>query len=134
MEAFTQAPNPKTPGEPEPVIEKYSGCSPLACATLDGVIHLAHATPQGDQLVTETLSISGLLTPKLPVSYDKLDDGTTNNGYGTLGQAGWTKHAPIGGATLGSERAMAMASDGQQLWLASSDSAGVIVLRTGGYG
>ena len=133
VEAFTHAPNPKTPGEPEPVIEKFAACAPLACATLDGVIHLAHATPQSNQLVTETLSISGLLTPKLPVSYNSSDEKTTNNGYGTLAQAGWTEQISIGDATLGAGRAMAMASDGQKPWLANSDPSGVVVVRTGGY-
>ena len=133
VEAFTHSPNPKTPGEPEPVTEVFSGCSPLACGTLDGVVHLVHAKPGSSEIVSETFSISGLLTPKLPVSYKSSEATTTNDGYGTLAQAGWSEQSPIHGTQLGSTPSMAMASDGEKLWLASTEASGEIVLRIGGY-
>jgi len=133
VEAFSSAPFQKTPGEPEPQTEEFAGRAPLACATLDGVIHLAHGTPQGSQIVTETMSISGLLTPKLPVSYAVSEEKKTNNGYGTLKEAGWSEQVPIEGAELGLDSALAMASDGQQLWMAYTDPSGSVIIQKGSY-
>ena len=133
VEAFAGVPSPITPGEPEPHTEMFPGRAPLACATLDGVIHLAHGTARGNHLVTETMSINGLLTPKLPVSYASSDQITTNNGYGTLAQAGWTEQTAVEGTSLGSQLALAMCCDGPRLWLAYAEPSGAIIVRTGSY-
>jgi hypothetical protein len=38
-------------------------------ATLDGVIHLAHPRPQDTRVMTETFSLSGVMTAKNPISW-----------------------------------------------------------------
>ncbi len=94
---FASAPDPATTGEPEPVRVPYSAGPGLAAATLDGVVHLVHPGAENPQVLTETFSISGLMTPKLPISYNASDKTTTSNGYGTLAQAGWSEQVPITG-------------------------------------
>ncbi|MCP5046386.1 MAG: hypothetical protein GY940_04390, partial [bacterium] len=83
VSSFSSGPDPVTPGEDEPVTEVYRGSGPFACATLDGVIHLAHPGPSNPLVLTETFSISGIMTPALKVSYNKKKNYTTSNGYGT---------------------------------------------------
>jgi hypothetical protein len=109
VEAFNSSPSPWTPGEPEPMTDKFPGLAPLACA----------------------MSISGLLTPKLPVSYASSDQKTTNNGYGTLAQASWTEQRPIDGTELGLQLALAMCREGQRLWLAYAEPSGSIAVVQG---
>ena len=121
---FSHAANPVTPGEEEPLTEPYSAAGPLAAATLDGVIHLAHSGGDGPGILTETFSISGIMTPKLPVSYNASDKTTTSNGYGTLAEAGWSDQAAIEGAANRLGGAMAMASAGSQLVLLSQPGDG----------
>ena len=94
---FASAPNPATPGEPEPVRIPYSAGPGVAVATLDGVVHLVHPSAENPQVMTETFSLSGLMTPKLPISYNASDKTTTSNGYGTLAQAGWSEQVAITG-------------------------------------
>jgi hypothetical protein len=94
---FAHGPNPVTPGEAEPLLQPYQAGSLLATATLDGVVHLLHPASQNDQVLSETYSISGIMTPKLPISYQASDQTTTSNGYGTLAEAGWSKQQAITG-------------------------------------
>lgn len=66
---YWRGPAPRTPTADQPLLLPYVGGAPLAAATLDGVIHLAHPQPQGAQVMTETFSLSGIMTPKNPVSW-----------------------------------------------------------------
>jgi hypothetical protein len=109
--------SPKTPGEEEPVTQPYSGRGPLAVATLDGVIHLAHRGADDDAVMTETFSISGIMTPKLRVSYNSREDTTTSNGYGTLAEAGWSTQESIDGVSSAAGGAMAMTRLGDAMLL-----------------
>ena len=92
---YSAGPDPRTPGELEPTIEAHPARGPIVAATLDGVLHLAHLRPDGAGVATETFSISGVLTPVSPVSYDPAVTKTTSNGYGTLAQAGWSDQYTI---------------------------------------
>ena len=95
---FAHGPNATTPGENEPLLHPYLGNGPLAAATLDGVIHLVHPGRHNSQLLTATYSLSGIMTPALPISYQATEKTTTSNGYGTLAEAGWSKQATVVGA------------------------------------
>jgi hypothetical protein len=55
---YWHGPAPRTPSTDQPLLMPYVGGAPYAAACLDGVIHLA-----------ETLSLSGVMTPKNPVSW-----------------------------------------------------------------
>ena len=81
------------------------------------MLHLAHPGPGGRQLLTESFSVPGVLTAKLPVSYRASDGSTTSNGYGTLAEAGWNPQAPIPGSWLADGGALAMARRGDELVL-----------------
>lgn len=94
---FAHGPNPTTPCENEPLLKPYQGGTPLTAATLDGVIHLLHPGLRNTQVLTESFSISGVMTPEKPISYNASDETTTSNGYGTLAQAGWSKQRLITG-------------------------------------
>lgn len=114
---FSSAANSVTPGEEEPVTQIYRGSGPLTCATLDGVIHLAHCGQSNPLVLTETFSISGIMTPEKPISYNKSDQTTTSNGYGTLAEAGWSEQVAINGVYHESEKAMCMATSGDSVLL-----------------
>ncbi len=94
---FSHGPNPLTPGENEPLLQPYQASGPFVTSTLDGVIHLAHSGISNPLVLTESFSLSGIMTPLKPISYNKSDQTTTNNGYGTLAQAGWSRQTPING-------------------------------------
>ena len=55
--------------------------------------HLAHPGAGNPLLLTETFSISGLMTPAKPVSY-KNASADVNNGFGTLAEAGGGRSRP----------------------------------------
>ena len=114
---FGDAPSIITPDENEPTAEGYQAAGQISNATLDGVIHLAHNNFDNAQLVSETFSISGLLTPANPVSYDPAKTKTTSNGYGTMAQAGWSGQSAINGVFRDSETPLAIAKLNKQLWL-----------------
>jgi hypothetical protein len=114
---FGSAASIQTPLEPEPVTEHYQIAGNLSCATLDGVIHLMHNNPDNDQLVTETFSLSGILTPKLPVSYDPGKPNTTSNGYGTMAEAGWSEQTAINGVVRQANSPLCATRFKDQLWL-----------------
>ncbi|MEM7358138.1 MAG: alkaline phosphatase family protein [Pseudomonadota bacterium] len=97
---FSHMASPVTPGEEEPLTEAYQGSGPLAAASLDGVIHLTHQDHAASEIVTETFSIAGLMTPRLPVSYNASDATTTSNGYGGLAEAGWSEQKIICGSDM----------------------------------
>ena len=94
----------------------------MVAATLDGVLHLAHQGLSNPLVLTETFSLSGLLTPLKPISYDQKLDKSTNSGYGTVAQAGGSSQRPIHGVLQRPGGAMAMATrQGQVLLLFQSD-------------
>lgn len=131
---FSSAANSLTPGEEEPLTQIYRGRGPLVTATLDGVIHLAHSGRSNPLVLTETYSISGVMTPKLPVSYNKSDETTTSNGYGTLAQAGWTQQEAMAGIFQDEHGAMAMTHfAGKTLMLFQSEEGGRLKLCQGEY-
>ena len=128
---FSYAPSRATPGNPEPFAFPYQAAPPFAVATLDGVVHLAHPGVRGPQVWAERFSLSGILTPKNPVSYATEATGTSN-GFGTLAQAGWTIQLPIPG--VANTGAMTMARFGSQLALLFQPSAGgVLRMSVGEY-
>lgn len=66
---YWYGPAPRTPDTDQPLLRPYLGAAPFAAATLDGVIHFAHAQPGDARVMTETFSLGGILTPKNPVSW-----------------------------------------------------------------
>lgn len=114
---FGVAASATTPGELEPAARPYVAGSPLAMAALDGVLHLVHPGPGNPLLLTETFSIAGVMTAKLPVSYNASDQTTTSEGYGTLAEAGWNPQHPVNGASLGVAGRLACTRAGNELLL-----------------
>ena len=127
---YAHGPNPITPGENEPLLQPYRAGTPLAAATLDGVIHLMHPAEHNAQVLTETYSIAGIMTPKLPISYRASDEVTTSNGYGTLAEAGWSKQTPITGVQA--ERLLAAATHDDKILLFHAFDE-IIRMTVGGY-
>ncbi|NOX93166.1 MAG: hypothetical protein GXP18_12185 [Gammaproteobacteria bacterium] len=114
---FSSAPSTMTPHEDEPTAEGYQAAGILVAETLDGVIHLLHNGPGNTQLLTETFSISGILTPENPVSFDPAKNDTTSNGYGTMAEAGWSSKTPVNGIFRDADGPLAIAKLDDQLWL-----------------
>ncbi len=114
---YSHGPNRETPGEQEPRLLPYPGRAPLGAATLDGVIHLIHPEASGARVLTESFSLSGILTPKNPVSYGSTDEDPTSNGYGTLAQAGWSQQRAIDDAYCHPAGGLAIARVGSRLAL-----------------
>jgi hypothetical protein len=106
------------PGKPnpDPNVRPYPAVAPLAAATLDGVIHLAHAAAGDTQVSAERFSMSGVLTALKTFSSNTSGTGTSF-GYGTLAEAGWTKQEPIAGVRNDAGGAMTMARFGSQVAL-----------------
>ncbi|WNZ60974.1 alkaline phosphatase family protein [Myxococcus sp. MxC21-1] len=132
--AFTRQPLADSDGEPEPWNRPYTGGSPLATAEFAGVLHLVH--PVGSQLplMTETFSLSGLMTPAKSVAYATQDPASFNDGFGTLAQAGWSPQSPILGAHGAPGGGLGMARVGDALVLAfQPEAGGRIHLREGRY-
>lgn len=128
---FSQRPSPMTPGEPEPVADAYKAGGPLATCVLDGVLHLMHPGIGHPQILTETFSIHGLMTPKLPVSYDPAKNTTTSNGYGTLAQAGWSEQRLMPGHET--QGALCATTVGKQALLLSQAVDGRLYISYGEY-
>ncbi len=128
---FSTAAYAGTPNENEPVTEPYTGAGPLACATLDGVMHLVHPGVSNSLMLTESFSIHGLMTPEKPISYDPGQASTTNSGYGTLVQAGWSEQSAIHGANVKNTAAMCQLDD--ELIILFGSSGGNLSLIRGGY-
>jgi hypothetical protein len=95
---FSERADATTPGELEPYALPYQTRGPLAAAELDGVLHLVHPGISNSLLLTESLSIAGVMTPARPVSYLTQDTADHNDGFGTLAEAGWSREAAIFGA------------------------------------
>ena len=108
--------SPDATGKRQPLVRPYETSGPMAVATLDGVIHLVHPGADNPLLLTETFSISGLMTPAKPVSY-KNAATDVNNGFGTLAEAGWSKQSPIFDARCEAGGALAMGRAGSQVFL-----------------
>lgn len=94
---------PNSGADPSP---PYRGDAPLAAASLDGVVHLAHPDPTNGGLVEETFSIAGVMTPSNVVDHGNADAKTTSNGYGTLAEAGWGPQTRIGAMEVGGALSM----------------------------
>ena len=133
---FSHMASPVTKDEQEPLTQAYRGFAPYAAASLNGVIHLVHrdADPSDNTgLMTETFSISGIMTPHLPVSYNASDAASTSNGYGGLAEAGWSTQAKLGIQTEPhSPLAMAASQSGITL-ICQSKQDGKFVMITGSY-
>lgn len=114
---FSYGPSAITPEEPEPTTQSYEAAGALATATLDGVLHLMHNNPGNNQLLSETFSISGTLTPEKPVSYDPAKQTTTSNGYGTLFEAGWSTQTAINGVVRDADGPLFSARLRDKVWL-----------------
>ena len=117
---------PDATGQRQPLVHPYETSGPIAIATLDGVMHLAHPGVGNPLLLTETFSISGMMTPAKPVSY-KNAAADVNNGFGTLAEAGWSKQTPIFDARCGPGGALAMGRAGSQILLVYRANAGSCV-------
>ncbi len=114
---------PDAIGKRQPSARPYETSGPMAIATLDGVMHLVHPGVSNPLLLTETFSLSGLMTPLKPVSY-KSADSDVNNGFGTLAEAGWSKQSPIFDARCAPGGALAMGRAGSQILLLYRAGAG----------
>jgi hypothetical protein len=131
---FSSAPSTVTPGEEEPITQPCTAGGPLTAATLDGVIHLAHAGVSSRQVVTETFSISGVMTPERPISYNASDALTTSNGYGTVAEAGWSAQRAVHGVFQRNSGVMTMARLGTRVVLLyQPDGDGHVAICTGSY-
>lgn len=128
---FSSRPTPITPGESEPDTIVYKTGGTLACCTLNGVLHLLHTGLNYSQILTETFSLHGVMTPALPISYDPALEKTTNNGYGTLAEAGWSEQKPLTG--LFTSGALAAAAFQESAWILTQDKEGTVSLTQGGY-
>jgi hypothetical protein len=107
----------------QPLHRPYETSGPMAIATLDGVMHLVHPGAGNPLLLTETFSLSGLMTPAKPVSY-KNPHVDVNNGFGTLAEAGWSAQSPIFEASCGPGGALAMGRAGRDILLLYRAGAG----------
>jgi hypothetical protein len=124
---------PDAIGKRQPSARPYETSGPMAIATLDGVMHLVHPGVSNPLLLTETFSLSGLMTPLKPVSY-KSADTDVNNGFGTLAEAGWSKQSPIFDARCAPGGALAMGRAGSQILLLYRAGAGSpVCLHEGQY-
>ena len=103
--------------EPAPVLIPSTARGPLVAAVLDGVIHLAHPGTSNSQVRDETFSISGLMSPKLPIANGSGGKQTTSNGFGTLAQAGWGAPASVANIQQDPARGMAIAKVKSELIL-----------------
>lgn len=120
---FAAAASKVTPGEREPRLQPYASTGPLAAADLDGVIHLVHPRRSGEYLRHTTFSLAGIMTSKLPVSYNARDATTTSNGYGTLAEAGWSTERALRGAEWSGGGALALARVGKTVVLLAGGGA-----------
>ena len=118
--------SPDATGQRQPLVRPYETSGPMAIATLDGVMHLAHPGAGNPLLLTETFSISGLMTPGKPVSY-KNSAADVNNGFGTPAEAGWSKQLPLFDARCEPGGALAMGRAGSQILLVYRATAGACV-------
>ncbi len=121
-----------TPTEPEPTSNCYKGDGVLVASCLDGVVHVVHNAPDSTQLITETFSIPGVLTPANPVSYDPTKESSTSNAYGTLDQAGWSQQTPLANACKNPHDAMSLTTLNDKLVLSYLDD-GKVKVVLGGY-
>lgn len=135
VQHFSSAFLPNTPKsaahEKEPLTIPYLGSGPLAAATLDGVLRLTHPGVNNDLVLTEEFSIHGVMTPEKPISYDPKDNTTTNTGYGTLAEAGWSEQTPVHGAYV--SKVSTMATLNGEVVLIYDNDEGYLDMVRGGY-
>jgi hypothetical protein len=131
---FSARPDARTPGELEPAQQPYAARGPIACATLDGVLHVIHRGLEDDALRSETLSIAGLMTPSKPVSYKTADSATASNGFGTAIEAGFSRQQPIHAAVCGLDGVLAAAhAEDEVVLLFQPSAAGPVWMSAGRY-
>lgn len=111
-------------GPRQPSARPYETSSPMAIATLDGVMHLVHPGAGKPLLLTEMFSIAGVMTPSQPVLSKSTDSATASNGFGTLAEAGWSQQSPLFDARSGPGGALAMGRAGNQVLLHCRASTG----------
>lgn len=129
---FSHTLNRKKKNKAEPLTKVYEAGSPLAAATLEGVIRLAHPGVSNPLVLTEEFSVTGVMTAEKPVSYKMSDAKKTSNGYGTMAEAGWSTQKPINGVYNHEGGAMAMAPLGHEMVLAfQPDTSGQLFICTG---
>lgn len=114
---FSARPDAVTPGELEPVSQSYVARGPIACGTLDGVLHVIHRGLDEDALRSETLSISGLMTPAKPVSYKSSDSADHSNGFGTPIEAGFSRQREIPAAMCAATGVLACTRSQDELFV-----------------
>lgn len=135
VQHFSSAYLPNSPKEAahekEPLTIPYLGSGPLAAATLDGVLRLAHPGVSNDLMLTEEFSIHGVMTPENEISYDPHLKKPTNTGYGTLAEAGWSEQTPIHGAFV--SRVSTMATVNGEVVLIYDNDEGYLDMVRGGY-
>jgi hypothetical protein len=125
---------PDSTGQRQPTTRPYETSGPMAVATLHGVMHLVHPGVSNPLLLTETFSISGVMTPSKPVSYKSADSVDASNGFGTLAEAGWSRQSPIFDARCEPGGALAMGRAGNQILLLYRAAAGsALQLHEGQY-
>ncbi|MBL8684615.1 MAG: phosphoesterase [Myxococcales bacterium] len=125
---------PDATGLRQPLARPYRAGETLACATLDGVLHLVYPAVEGSTLRETTFSLSGLLTPKNPISYKKSETDRASNGFGTLAEAGWSKPETLHGARCRADGAIAIGrSDGALHLLVREHKGATVELRVGRY-
>jgi hypothetical protein len=131
---FSARPDARTKGEPEPSQRPYAARGPVACATLDGVLHVVHRGLDDDALRSETLSIAGLMTPSKPVSYKSTDSANDSNGFGTGIQAGFCQPRPIHAASCAAQGVLASAASHEEVVvLFQPDVVGKVWMCSGRY-
>jgi hypothetical protein len=131
---FSARPDATTPGELEPVSQSYVARGPLACATLDGVLHVIHRGLDEDALRSETFSIAGLMTPSTPVSYKSTDSADHSNGFGTPIEAGFSRQRAIPAASCAAQGVLACAcSQGELVLLFQPSVNGPVRMCSGRY-
>jgi hypothetical protein len=119
---------PGTAKEQEPVTQPYEARGPFAIASLNGVMHLAHAPALGDNVVTETFSIPGIMTPTYEIKYDP-NAPKTSDGYGTLAQAGWSTQVPLSDIQNTGTLAMTQSQEGVMLIYQPDENAELKMIR-----
>ncbi len=131
---FSARPDARTVGELEPAQQAYAARGPIACATLDGVLHVVHRGIEDDALRSETLSIAGLMTPAKPVSYKTADSATSSNGFGTAIEAGFGHQRAIHAASCAAEGVLVAArSEDEVVLLFQSSAGGAVRMCSGRY-
>jgi hypothetical protein len=105
----------------------YLAWGNLAMAAINGEMHLVHRDAYSDtpSAKTTVFGLTGIMTHSAPYS----------NGYGSLGQAGWTAEKTMPAVELDPQSGIAMTGSGDQLTLVwQAAGSGAMKWMQGGYG